>query len=108
MLPVAVETTQEALDRLRLVGEQGQQDYLAVLADASGIRSTALALHRAIARRPAPDTLRLVWLYGDETVPTELHPGSTLLSRQSPDADLRAALTGAAPEPDPDAAAPTL
>jgi len=108
MLPVAVETTQEALDRLRLVGEQGQQDYLAVLADAGGIRSTALALHRAIARRPAPDTLRLVWLYGDETVPTELHPGSTLLSRQSPDADLRAALTGAAPEPDPDAAAPTL
>lgn len=98
MHPVAVETTQEALDRLRLVGEQGQQDYLAVLADISGIRSTALALHRAITRRPAPDPLRLVWLYGDDTVPAELHPRSTLLSRQSPDADLRAALTGAAPE----------
>jgi len=100
MQPVAVETTQEALDRLRLVGEQGQQDYLAVLADIGGIRSTALALHRAITRRPLPDALRLVWLYGDDTVPAELHPRSTLLSRQSPDADLRAALTGAAPEQD--------
>ncbi|HEV7269334.1 hybrid sensor histidine kinase/response regulator [Pseudoxanthomonas sp.] len=100
MQPTAVETTQEALDRLRLVGEQGHQDYLAVLADIGSIRSTALALHRAITRRPNPDALRLVWLYGDETVPTELHPRSTLLSRQSPDADLRAALTGAVPEPD--------
>ncbi len=108
MQPVAVETTQEALDRLRLVGEQGQQDYLAVLADVGGIRSTALALHRAIARRPVPDALRLVWLYGDETAPPELHPRSTLLSRQSPDADLRAALTGAAPEQDPEVAAPTM
>ncbi|MFT3669624.1 MAG: ATP-binding protein [Pseudoxanthomonas sp.] len=108
MQPVAVETTQEALDRLRLVSEQAQQDYLAVLADISGIRSTALALHRAITRRPMPDALRLVWLYGDETVPTELHPRATLLSRQSPDADLRAALTGAAPERDPDVEAPIV
>ncbi len=108
MQPVAVETTQEALDRLRLVSDQGQQDYLAVLADISGIRSTALALHRAITRRPLPDSLRLVWLYGDETVPTELHARATLLSRQSPDADLRAALTGAAPERDPDVGAPMV
>lgn len=108
MQPTAVETTQEALDRLRLVGEQGHQDYLAVLADIGSIRSTALALHRAITRRPNPDALRLVWLYGDETVPTELHPRSTLLSRQSPDADLRAALTGAVPEPDAADAAAVL
>nr|WP_202923572.1 ATP-binding protein [Pseudoxanthomonas mexicana] len=108
MQPVAVETTQEAMDRLRLVGEQGQQDYLAVLADIGGIRSTALALHRAIARRPSPDALRLVWLYGDEAVPTELQPRSTQLSRQSPDADLRAALTGAAPEQDAADLLPTM
>ncbi len=108
MQPVAVETTQEAMDRLRLVGEQGQQDYLAVLADISGIRSTALALHRAIARRPSPDALRLVWLYGDEAVPAELQPRSTQLSRQSPDADLRAALTGAAPEQDASDLLPTM
>ncbi|MEL1265461.1 ATP-binding protein [Pseudoxanthomonas putridarboris] len=108
MQPVAVETTQEALDRLRLVAEQGQQDYIAVLADAGGIRSTALALHRAIDRRPLPDTLRLIWLYGDDAVPAELHPRSTLLSRQAPDADLRAALTGATPEPDTDADTPAM
>ena len=108
MQPVAVETTQEAMDRLRLVGEQGQQDYLAVLADIGGIRSTALALHRAIARRPSPDALRLVWLYGDEAVPAELQPRSTQLSRQSPDADLRAALTGAAPEQDATDLLPTM
>ncbi|PPJ44168.1 hybrid sensor histidine kinase/response regulator [Pseudoxanthomonas sp. KAs_5_3] len=108
MQPVAVETTQEALDRLRLVSEQAQQDYLAVLADISGIRSTALALHRAITRRPLPDSLRLVWLYGDETVPTELHARATSLSRQSPDADLRAALTGAAPERDQEVEAPMV
>lgn len=108
MQPVGVETTQEALDRLRLVGEQGQQDFIAVLADAAGIRSTALALHRALARRPLPDTLRLIWLYGDEAVPTELHPRSTLLSRQAPDADLRAALTGATPEAESSEDLPTL
>ena len=90
----SVETTQEALDRLRAAGEHGRADYVAVVADASGIRSTARALHRAMARRPNGDTTRLIWLYGDEALPAELHSGSTLLSRQSPDADLRAALLG--------------
>jgi signal transduction histidine kinase/CheY-like chemotaxis protein len=89
-----VETTQEALDRLRAASDQGRDDYLAVLADAGGIRSTARALHRAMARRPGTDSARLIWLYGDDVVPAELHAGSTLLSRQSPDADLRAALLG--------------
>ncbi len=108
MQAVAVETTQEALDKLRLVGELSQQDYLAVLADVGAIRSTALALHRAIERRPQPDSLRLIWLYGDEAVPPELHPRSTLLPRLAPDADLRAALTGGAPEAQPDENAPDL
>lgn len=103
----AVETTQEALDRLRTASEQGRADYAAVLADASGIRSTALALHRAMARRPNPGATRLVWLYGDDTIPTELHAGSTLLSRQSPDADLRAALLGSLADDKPAGADPT-
>ena len=96
-----VETTQEALDRLRgsesyPVGGQANH-YLAVLADVSGIRSTARALHRALARRNDADALRLIWLYGDDAVPAELQPGATLLSRQAPDADLRAALLNAPP-----------
>jgi len=101
MHATAVETTQEALDRLRLANEHGRYDYMAVLADAGGIRSTARALHRALARRSDPDGLRLVWLYGDDVVPEELHPGSTLLPRQAPDADLRASLLGAQPETPP-------
>ena len=64
----------------------------------TGTGSTARALHRALARRSDPDALRLVWLYGDDVVPEELHPGSTLLPRQAPDADLRASLLGAQPE----------
>ncbi|WP_411833159.1 ATP-binding protein [Pseudoxanthomonas mexicana] len=87
-----VETTQEALDRLRAGSTHPGSDYMAVLADISGIRSTARALHRALARRSDPESIRLIWLYNDEAVPAELQAGSTLLPRQAPDADLRAAL----------------
>ncbi len=92
----AVGTTHEALDRLRMTTDHGMTGYMAVLADLSGIRTTARALHRAVARHEGESSgdLRLVWLYGDDTVPEELHPGATLLSRQAPDAELRAALTG--------------
>ena len=91
----AVETTQEALERLRAAGETRADDFVAVVADATGIRSTARALHRTLARRPAgAPPVRLIWLYGDETVPEELRSDSTLLSRQAPDSALRAALTG--------------
>ncbi len=91
----AVETTQEALERLRTVSENRGDDFVAVIADAGGIRSTARALHRTLGRRPAGAApVRLVWLYGDESVPEELRGDSTLLSRQAPDSALRAALTG--------------
>src|SRR5690606_18612952 len=42
--------------------------------------------------------LKLVCLYGDDPVPDELQRSVTLLSRQAPDADLRAALLGEAPQ----------
>jgi hypothetical protein len=35
----------------------------------------------------------MVYLVGDEEVPQELHTGATLLPRQSPDAELRGALS---------------
>nr|WP_295374552.1 ATP-binding protein [Pseudoxanthomonas sp.] len=96
-----VETTQEALERLRVAGETRNDDFVAVVADAAGIRSTARALHRTLARRPAGAApVRLIWLYGDETVPEELRSDSTLLSRQAPDSALRAALTGQSSEPE--------
>ena len=91
----SVETTQEALDRLRTAATQGQPwAYSVVLADLAGIRSTAVALHRNLGRHAVYGELRLVCLYGDDPVPDELKRSVTLLSRQAPDADLRAALTG--------------
>ncbi|MGY1521965.1 ATP-binding protein [Luteimonas sp. A482] len=89
----SVETTQEALDRLRNAANQGPPwAYSIVLADLSGMRNTALALHRNLGRQSVYGELRLVCLYGDDPVPDELQRSVTLLSRQTPDANLRAAL----------------
>lgn len=89
----SVETTQEALDRLRNAANQGPPwAYSIVLADLAGMRNTALALYRNIGRQSVYGDLRLVCLYGDDPVPDELQRSVTLLSRQAPDPDLRAAL----------------
>lgn len=93
----SVETTQEALDRLRTAASQGAPwAYSVVVADLSGMRNTAVALYRNVTRQAAYGDLRLVCLYGDEPVADELRQGATLLSRQSPDADLREAVLGTA------------
>ena len=90
----AVETTQEALDRLRAAATQGTPwTYGTVVADLSGMRNTALALHRNIVRHAMFGDVHLVYLYGDEDTPAELRQGATLLPRLSPDAELRVALT---------------
>src|SRR5690606_29202693 len=89
----SVETTQEALDRLRNAANQGQPwAYSIVLADLAGMRNTALALYRNLGRQGVYGELRLVCLYGEDPVAEELQRGVTLLSRQAPDPDLRAAL----------------
>jgi len=96
----SVETTQEALDRLRTAANQGAPwAYSIVLADLAGMRNTSVALHRNLERHAVYGDLRLVGLYGDDPVPDELQRSITLLSRQAPDADLRAALTSAALPP---------
>ena len=97
----AVETTQEALDRLRAAATQGEPwAYVTVLADLAGMRNTALALHRNLERHAIYGDVRLIGLYGDEPVPDELRRSITLLSRQAPDADLRAVLTSKPIVPD--------
>ena len=96
----AVETTQEALDRLRTAASQGTPwAYSLVVADLSGMRNTAVALYRNLTRQAAYGDLRLVCLYGDEPVADELRQGATLLSRQAPDADLRHAMLDLPPGP---------
>jgi CheY-like chemotaxis protein len=62
------------------------------------MRNTALALHRNLERHAVYGDVRLVCLHGDDAVPEELQRSITLLSRQVPDADLRAALTSKPPE----------
>src|SRR5690606_10250049 len=71
--------------------------YSLVLADLPGIRNTAVALHRNIGRSSVYGNLRLVCLYGEDAIPDELQHNVTLLSRQAPDEDLRAALTDSHP-----------
>ena len=59
----SVETTQEALDRLRTAANQGAPwAYSIVLADLAGMRSTAVALHRNLGRHAVYGELRLVCL----------------------------------------------
>ncbi|MEP6634000.1 MAG: ATP-binding protein, partial [Luteimonas sp.] len=82
----SVETTQEALDRLRTAANQGAPwAYSIVLADLSGMRSTSVALHRNLERHAVYGDLRLIGLYGDDPIPDELQRSITLLSRQAPD-----------------------
>ncbi len=95
-----VETTQEALERLRQPPSPGQTEgFVAVLADYDGLRHSARALHRTLLRTPANARIRLVWLYGEEEIPDELREGTTILPRQVPDADLRTALLETQPAP---------
>jgi signal transduction histidine kinase/CheY-like chemotaxis protein len=90
----AVETTQEALDRLRSAASQGTPwAYSTVLADLNGMRNTALALHRNLERHAVYGDVRLICMTGDDPVPDELKRTITLVNRQGPDADLRMALT---------------
>jgi signal transduction histidine kinase/CheY-like chemotaxis protein len=91
----SVETTQEALERIRSAVSQGPTwAYTTVIADLTGVRSTAVALQRNLERQTIYGQVRLICLQGDEPVPEELLQAVTLLQRQAPDADLRAALLG--------------
>jgi signal transduction histidine kinase/DNA-binding response OmpR family regulator/HPt (histidine-containing phosphotransfer) domain-containing protein len=92
----AVESTQDALERLRSAASQGGPwAYTMVLADLAGMRNTAVALQRNLERQNVYGNVRLVCLQGDEAAPPELMlNGATIISRTSPDTDLRAALLG--------------
>ena len=91
----SVESTQEALERIRGALHQGPAwAYTTVLADLSSVRSTAVALQRNLDRQNTYGQVRLICLQGDEPVPEELLQSASVLPRLSPDADLRAALLG--------------
>ncbi|CTP90491.1 two-component system sensor-response regulator hybrid protein [Xanthomonas translucens pv. phlei] len=87
-----VDSTQEALERLR-AGGPGRAPYDLVIGDLDGLRQSARALQRAVARLPASHAVRLTWLYGDMEIPDEIRAHGALLSRQAADLDLRGMLT---------------
>ncbi|WP_146093391.1 ATP-binding protein [Xanthomonas pisi] len=84
---VLMETTQEALERVRRHSDG--EGFRCVIADHDTLRYSARAVHRALARPEDLSGSKLIWLYGDEPVPAELQDNATLVPRQSPDEVLR-------------------
>ncbi|GHH53388.1 ATP-binding protein [[Pseudomonas] boreopolis] len=91
-----VETTQEALERLRAGATLPA--YRIVVADHDTLRYSARALQRTLARQESGQP-RLIWLYGQHPLPDEIQRHPDLLPRQAPDASIRTALFP--PEPAP-------
>ncbi|TVS48149.1 response regulator [Xanthomonas perforans] len=83
---VLMETTQEALERVRRHNDS--EGFRCVIADHDTLRYSARAVHRALARPENANSARLIWLYGEEPVPAELQDHATLVPRQSPDENL--------------------
>ncbi len=91
---VHASNTQEALARLRGRKRPDQRGFDLVLVDVASIPTTALALHRTLARETRADQTLRVYLRGDERLPSELQSaeGFHVLARDSADAELRARL----------------
>ena len=91
---VHASNTQEALARLRGRKRPGQRGFDLVLVDVASIPTTALALHRTLARETQGDQTLRVYLRGDESLPAELQSaeGFHVVARDSADAELRARL----------------
>ncbi|WP_372363750.1 ATP-binding protein [Xanthomonas sp. NCPPB 3583] len=94
---VLMETTQEALERVRRHNDS--EGFRCVIADHDTLRYSARAVHRALARPENANSARLIWLYGEEPVPAELQDHATLVPRQSPDETLRALVLPPEPKP---------
>jgi signal transduction histidine kinase/DNA-binding response OmpR family regulator/HPt (histidine-containing phosphotransfer) domain-containing protein len=67
------DTTQDALTQLRTgVARGGNWSFDLLIVDMNSVRSTAIALHRSVRRSLDLDDLRIVYLTGNEALPTEL------------------------------------
>ncbi|MFT4178337.1 MAG: ATP-binding protein [Thermomonas sp.] len=90
----SVETTHDALERLRQATAQGEPwAYSVVLADLSSIRSTALSLARNMERKNQYGDARLVYMRSDEVTSLDLPVSATVIPRNAEDADLRSVLS---------------
>ena len=93
----AVDTTQEALDKLRASENADQPAYVGVVADMDKLRLSARALHRNVMRMAAEALPRLIWMHGEGEIADELRDHGSFIPRPPPDAALRAALAASIP-----------
>jgi signal transduction histidine kinase/CheY-like chemotaxis protein/HPt (histidine-containing phosphotransfer) domain-containing protein len=93
---VYVDTTHEALSRLRGVTNAPQKSFDLFIADLASIKNTVIALHRNLMSMDSAEHLRIALLEGDDPAPPDLRkmPGAILVRRALPDADLRVKLVG--------------
>lgn len=87
--------TQDALNRLRSIAQRpGQRGFDLILVDLASIPTTALALHRALARDTRPEQVLRVYLRTEDSLPAGLEStaGFHVLMRDSADSELRARL----------------
>jgi signal transduction histidine kinase/CheY-like chemotaxis protein/HPt (histidine-containing phosphotransfer) domain-containing protein len=91
-----VDTTHDALARLRGVTGTPQKGFDLFIADLASIKNTVIALHRNLMSMDSAEHLRIALLEGDDPAPTDLRkmPGTILVRRTMPDADLRVKLVG--------------
>jgi hypothetical protein len=88
-----VETTHDALERLRQASAQGEPwSYSVVLADLGSIRSRRARCIRNLERKNQYGDARLVWLYGDDATPRTCR-APAIVPRNAEDADLRSVLS---------------
>ncbi len=93
----AVDTTQEALDKLRASESPDHPAYVGVVADMDNLRLSARALHRNVMRMPADAMPRLIWMHGESEIADELRDHDGFIPRPPPDAALRMALVASIP-----------
>jgi signal transduction histidine kinase len=90
--PTPASNTQEALTKLRAAaarGDKGAIDML--LVDLPTVRTTFVALHRALQREVELSNIKVVYLQGAEPLPPELRPGERVMvaPRGASEGDLR-------------------
>ncbi len=90
--PTPASNTQEALTKLRTAAARGDSWAIDILlVDLPTVRTTFLALHRALLRDTEFANLKVVYMQGGDPLPAELRPGERIMitPRGASEGDLR-------------------
>ncbi len=102
--PTPASNTQEALTKLRNAAARGDNWAIEILlVDLPTVKTTFLALHRALQREPELADVKVAYLQGGDPLPPELRPGERVLvvQRGLSEGDLRRQLERFLGEPAP-------